>query len=232
MLCDDPLLLRHQRYGRVAQKRLELSFLAGMDRRPKDADDHGTLLVGCIGARSQASRVLGELCNVRAGSRSTCGSNTSSILASSSSCNLTPEAAALSSTCSGRDAPMIALATLSFWSTHATANWAIESPASLASGSSCWTRSKTSSLNHRLIMFAPPFSSVAREPDGGCSPGRYFPVSTPWAIGEKTICDMPSETETGTTSLSITRHSMEYCGWLEIMWKPSSSARSWPSWIC
>ena len=36
---------------------------------------------------------------------------------------------------------------------------------------------------NRLIMSAPPFSSVAREPAGGASPGRYLPVSTPCAIG-------------------------------------------------
>ena len=26
----------------------------------------------------------------------------------------------------------------------------------------------------------------------------------------------------------MTRHSMEYCGWLEISWKPSSLASAWP----
>ncbi len=39
-------------------------------------------------------------------------------------------------TCSGRDAPTIALATLSFCSTHATASWAIDSPQSAAIGPS------------------------------------------------------------------------------------------------
>src|SRR5512133_2155613 len=85
----------------------------------------------------------------------------------------------------------------------------MESPASLASGTSRCTCWRTSSLIHLLIMFAPPFSSVARDPAGGSSPGRYFPVSRPWAMGEKTIWDMPSETHTGITSPSITRHSIE-----------------------
>ena len=67
---------------------------------------------------------------------------------------------------------------------------------------------------NRLIMSAPPFSSVAREPAGGGSPGRYLPVSTPCAIGDQTICETPSSRLVGTTSASITRHSMEYCGWL------------------
>ena len=71
-----------------------------------------------------------------------------------------------------------------------------------------------------LIMFAPPFSSVAREPAGGGWPGRYLPVSTPCAIGDQTICEMPSSSQVGTTSASMTRHSIEYCGWLEISWMP------------
>ena len=77
-------------------------------------------------------------------------------------------------------------------------------------------------------MFAPPLSSVAREPSGGCSPGRYLPVSTPCAIGDHTTWEMPSSRDAGTTSSSITRHSIEYCGWLEISWKPRSSASSCP----
>ena len=35
-------------------------------------------------------------------------------------------------------------------------------------------------------------SSAAREPSGGCWPGRYLPVSTPWAMGDHTIWPMPS----------------------------------------
>ena len=101
-------------------------------------------------------------------------------------------AVTLSTTCSGLDAPMIAVATLSFCRVQATASGAMDSPASSASGLSCCTRASTSSLIHRLIMSAPPFSSVARDPSGGCSPGRYLPVSTPWAIGDQTTCEMPS----------------------------------------
>jgi hypothetical protein len=80
-----------------------------------------------------------------------------------------------------------------------------------------------------LIMFAPPLSSVAREPSGGCSPGRYLPVSTPCPIGDQTTWEMPSSREVGTISVSITRQSIEYSGWFEISWKPSSLARAAPS---
>ena len=44
----------------------------------------------------------------------------------------------------------------------------------------------------RWMKVAPPLSSVAREPAGGGAPGLYLPVSTPCAIGEKTIWPMPS----------------------------------------
>ena len=56
---------------------------------------------------------------------------------------------------------------------------------------------------------------MARDWAGGCSPGRYLPVSTPCAIGEKTICPMPSFSHSGMTSASMTRHSMLYCGWFD-----------------
>ena len=78
-------------------------------------------------------------------------------------------------------------------------------------------------------MSAPPLSSAARDPSGGCSPGRYFPVNTPCAIGDQTTWEMPSSWQTGTISASITRQSIEYCGWLEISWKPSSVASLCPS---
>ena len=141
----------------------------------------------------------------------------------------TPAALTFSPTCSGREAPISAAATLSFWSTQATASWAMVSPACSAIGCSCCTRPRTSSFMNRLTMSAPPFSSVAREPAGGCSPGLYLPVSTPWAIGLQTIWEMPSSREVGTTSSSMTRQSMEYCGWLEMSWKPSSLLRAWPA---
>ena len=68
-----------------------------------------------------------------------------------------------------------------------------------------------------------PRSSVAREPVGGAAPGRYLPVSTPWAIGDQTIWPMPSRSHSGMTSDSMTRQIMLYCGWLEmIRSRPSS----------
>ncbi len=81
-------------------------------------------------------------------------------------------------------------------------------------------------------MSAPPLLSVARVPSGGAWPGWYLPVSTPCAIGDQTIWETPSSSLTGTTSDSMTRHSIEYCGWLEISWKPRSSARAWPARSC
>ena len=41
-----------------------------------------------------------------------------------------------------------------------------------------------------------------------------MPVSTPWAIGDQTIWPMPARSLAGMTSASITRQSIEYCGWL------------------
>ena len=82
---------------------------------------------------------------------------------------------------------------------------------------------------NREIMSAPPFSSVAREPAGGACPGRYLPESTPWAIGDQTICETPSSRHVGTTSSSMTRQSMEYCGCDEISWMPRSCASSCPA---
>src|SRR4051812_24507860 len=54
-----------------------------------------------------------------------------------------------------------------------------------------------SSSSQRLIMLAPPASSVARDPSGGCSPGLYLPVSAPCAIGDQTTCDRPSSSQVG-----------------------------------
>ena len=36
-------------------------------------------------------------------------------------------------------------------------------------------------------------------------------------MGDHTIWPIPSAAHTGTTSASITRHNIEYCGWLETM---------------
>ena len=76
-------------------------------------------------------------------------------------------------------------------------------------------------------MSAPPFSSVARDPAGSSSPGLYLPVRTPWAMGDQTIWPSPSSSLVGTTSASMTRQSMEYCGWLETSGMWSSRASSW-----
>ena len=91
-------------------------------------------------------------------------------------------------------------------------------------GLSRCTAVSTSSSMKRLMKSAPLFSSVAREPAGSGWPGRYLPLSTPCAIGDQTICEMPSSSDAGTTLPSMTRHSIEYCGWFEMSWKPSSFA--------
>ena len=75
----------------------------------------------------------------------------------------TPEAAAFSSSCSGREAPTIAEATFGSRSTQASASWASESPASAATGRSRSTASKTSSSRKRPIAH-PIDSETARDP--------------------------------------------------------------------
>ena len=143
--------------------------------------------------------------------------------------SFTPAAATFFSICSGRDAPMMAEATFLFCSTQAMLSWAMVSPASSAMGLSCCTPVRTSLDIQRSIIFEPPLESVARLPSGAGLPGWYFPLSTPCAIGDQTIWERPSSSDVGMTSASMTRHSMEYCGWLEISWKPSSLARACPS---
>ena len=121
---------------------------------------------------------------------------------------------------------MIAEATFGFRSTHATAGCAMLSPASAASGSSLATAVSVLSFRKPLTVFAPPFSSLAREPAGSGCPALYLPVSTPGAIGDQTIWLSPSRSDAGTTCDSITRHSIEYCGWFETNGTFSSRAGS------
>jgi hypothetical protein len=59
-----------------------------------------------------------------------------------------------------------------------------------------------------------------------------LPVSTPCPIGENTSWPMPSRSQAGTTSASMTRQSIEYCGWLEISGTRSSRASSAAAAIC
>ena len=67
---------------------------------------------------------------------------------------------------------------------------------------------------------------AAREPAGTSSPGRYLPVSTPWASGDHTICEIPCCSHSGMTSASGARQSAEYCGWLETNFATPGSARA------
>src|SRR6185312_1423159 len=175
----------------------------------------------------------GALASVWPGSLTTTSPSAWSIRVITSSVNCTPAASTLLATCSGREAPTSAAATLSLFSTQAIASWAMLRPTSSAIGASRCTAVSTSSVRKRLIADAPPpCSSVALVPSGNGSPGLYLPDNTPWAIGDQTIWLIPRSAQVGTTSGSITRHSIEYCGCEEISWKPSSPASAWPSRIC
>ena len=79
----------------------------------------------------------------------------------------------------------------------------------------------------------PPISSLAaRESLGGGRSGSYLPLSTPWPSGDQTICEMPLAAHSGITSSSGSRHSSEYCGWLETNFvNPRSPQRSIAAWI-
>src|SRR4051794_3028051 len=157
---------------------------------------------------------------------STLSPSISSIRESVASSSSTPTAPTLSSTCSGRDAPMIADATFGSRSTHASASCASVIPSSSAIGCSCCTRSRSVWLRARPMNW-PIESEVARVPSGSGSPGLYFPVKTPCASGDQTICEMPLAFEAGMTSRSGPRQSIEYCGWLETNFStPGSCAAS------
>src|SRR3954453_18615979 len=109
-------------------------------------------------------------------------SSTSSIRCSVVSSSSTPDAPALSSTCSGRLAPTIAEATFGSCSTQASASCAGVSPSSSAIRSSCCTRSRSVwSLAESMNAFI--CSEVARLSAGGGPPGLYLPVRTPCASG-------------------------------------------------
>ncbi len=73
---------------------------------------------------------------------------------------------------------------------------------------------------------------VAREPSGGGAPGAYLPVSAPCASGDQTICEIPFAAQSGSTSRSGSRCSIEYCGCEETNFSyPRSRLRSSASWI-
>src|SRR5581483_5301876 len=74
-----------------------------------------------------------------------------SISATVAASSATPDAPALSSTCSGRVAPMIAAATFSSRSTQASASCARVRPSPSAIGLSCWTRSRRTSSRLRSM---------------------------------------------------------------------------------
>ena len=66
--------------------------------------------------------------------------------------------------------------------------------------------------SRKLSIDQPICSDASRESGGTSSADRYFPVRTPWASGDQTICEMPFASQSGTTSASIWRRRIEYCG--------------------
>ena len=89
-----------------------------------------------------------------------------------------------------------------------------DSPASAAIGRKRSTAARTSSVRNRPIAH-PILSEAARESAGYAEAAWYFPVRTPCASGDQTICEMPAAAHRGITARSGRRHSIEYCGWLE-----------------
>ena len=141
-------------------------------------------------------------------------------------------AATFSWICFGLVAPTIAEAIFGFFRIHAIASWPKVMESSSAIGFRFWTAFNTSSCIHLATIWEPD-GSVALDPAGTGCPGRYLPVSTPWAIGDQTICEMPFAWEVGITSGSMTLQSIEYWGWFETMRsKFISLAISTAAWIC
>ena len=62
---------------------------------------------------------------------------------------------------------------------------------------------------------SPSPGSPRGSPRRGSSPGAYLPLSTPWASGDQTICEIPCSAQSGKTSASGARQIMLYCGWDE-----------------
>ena len=110
-----------------------------------------------------------------------------------------------------RDAPTIAQASSGRRRTHASAISVRLIPSCSAIGRSRSTAARVSSFSTRpMKTFIA--SLAARESLGGVSPRRYLPVSTPWASGDQTICEIPLASHSGNTSASGACHSIEYCG--------------------
>ena len=65
---------------------------------------------------------------------------------------------------------------------------------------------------------------------GGSSPGWYLPVSTPWASGDQTICEIPFAAQSGNTSASGARQIALYCGCEETSFAAPATSSAAP--IC
>jgi hypothetical protein len=66
---------------------------------------------------------------------------------------------------------------------------------------------------------------AARELGGGACPGRYLPVSTPWASGDQTIWEMPLAAHNPNSSASGARQSIEYSCPNRLLSTPATGAR-------
>ena len=137
----------------------------------------------------------------------------SSALAKSSGAIWHSAAAAFSTTCSGRVAPIIAEDTSCLRNTQASANWVKVTPASRSARIfTCCTAVNRGARNHRFGSMAPIDPWAARDSAGSGAPGLHLPVNTPWASGDQTIWPMPSSAQRGKIFFSGEGRSSEYCG--------------------
>src|SRR5437773_10326003 len=137
-------------------------------------------------------------------------SRSASVNSEGSTC--APEAAALSFTCSGRDAPTIAEVTFGCLRTHASANWATVSFALAASCPTSCTASRVAGANQFGFRNAPIEGLAARLFAGTGEFGKYFPVRTPCASGDQTTCEIPDFADRESNPFSGSRCNREYCG--------------------
>ena len=104
---------------------------------------------------------------------------------------MTSMAFMFSSTCSGREAPVITVETSAFFRHQASASWARVQPRSSAMGfRSRATRRRHSPFSPSRVRCSQVyFSSDSREPSG--MPSSYLPVRIPLASGDQVVVPRP-----------------------------------------
>ena len=102
--------------------------------------------------------------------------------------------------------PLMSEVTASLRRHQAIASCAQLSPRSPAISAITCTRVRFSSPQYMPIRMLFWVSSAARVPSGAGWPGRYLPVRTPWAKGEKTTLPTPLCRQVGNTSASLSRY--------------------------